>query len=247
MKDNFSEQATRYAQYRPTYPAALVEKLASLAPARQAAWDCGTGNGQLAILLSDYFDWVIATDISQKQLAEAPQRSNITYLIEPAEHTSAPDAAFDLITVAQAIHWFDFEKFYREVNRVLRPEGVLAVIGYGLCRISTKINPIIDNFYTHVVGSYWDPERRYLDEEYKTIPFPYKEIVISGSYLIQYDWSLSTFTNYLRTWSAVRHFQQVNQYDPVVGLEATLVAFWGEGVQKVEFPLLLRVGILKDI
>ncbi|WP_247233494.1 class I SAM-dependent methyltransferase [Telluribacter sp. SYSU D00476] len=247
MKDLFSEQAAHYAQYRPTYPTALVEELASLAPARHTAWDCGTGNGQLAVLLSENFDKVIATDISAQQLLEAPQKHNITYLVEPAERTSAPDSTFDLVTVAQAIHWFSFEKFYGEVNRVLRPGGLLAVIGYGLCRVAPDIDPIIDYFYTHTVGPYWDAERRYLDEEYVTIPFPYKEINLMGAYKIQYDWSLPTFTNYLRTWSAVRHFQRVKQYDPVAGLEEMLVPYWIEGVRSVEFPLLLRIGSREEV
>lgn len=247
MKDNFSDQASLYAQYRPTYPTALVQELALRAPARQAAWDCGTGNGQLAVLLADYFDEVVATDISAQQLSEAPQKRNLIYRTEPAERTSAPSGAYDLITVAQAIHWFDFEKFYGEVNRVLRPDGLLAVMGYGLCRVAPEIDSIIDHFYSRIVGPYWNAERRYLDEGYKTIPFPFKEITLTGAYKIQYDWLLPTFTNYLRTWSAVRHFQRVKQFDPVAGLEEMLGPYWGEGVQSVEFPLLLRIGRREEV
>lgn len=179
MKDNFSAQASAYARFRPTYPPELIAELVALAPARQAAWDCATGNGQVAYALAEYFEEVLATDISAKQLAQARQHPRIQYQLEPAEKCSAPDQSFDLIVVAQAIHWFDFEGFYAEVRRVLRPGGVLALVGYGVFSTeNAALNAVIDHFYREITGPYWDPERRHIDEEYRTILFPFEQITM---------------------------------------------------------------------
>ncbi|MBV9987935.1 MAG: class I SAM-dependent methyltransferase, partial [Chitinophagaceae bacterium] len=176
MKDNFSSQSQNYAQFRPHYPAELFSYLLGLVKERESAWDCGTGNGQVAGVLADHFGLVQATDISQQQLDQAISKPNIHYSVQSAEKTGFADAAFDLITVAQAIHWFRFHEFYSEVKRTLKPGGLLAVIGYGLLRTDAALQQLLDDFYRNTVGVYWDAERRYIDEAYTTIPFPFKEI-----------------------------------------------------------------------
>ena len=243
MKDNFSSQASVYARFRPAYPPALIDHLAALAPGRQYAWDCGAGNGQVAVLLAGHFDRVLATDISEKQLNEAPAHARIRYAREPAEECSAPDGAFDLIVVAQAIHWFDFGRFYAEVRRVLKPEGVLAVIGYGLFQTdSDAVNALIRHFYAEIVGPYWDPERRYIDEAYRTIPFPFPKIALPH-FAMRYRWTFSALTGYLNTWSAVQHYRRECGANPVDAIEPALREAWGGAAERaVEFPLLLRAG-----
>src|SRR5690349_10648465 len=109
--DRFSAQADLYARYRIDYPPELYAFLLATVPRRQRAWDCATGNGQVAAVLAQYFKHVDATDISQAQLDQAAARPNITYQLAPAEHTPFPDNSFALITVAQALHWFDQEAF----------------------------------------------------------------------------------------------------------------------------------------
>lgn len=246
MKDNFSAQAALYARFRPTYPPELVSHLATLTPAHQSAWDCGTGNGQVAFLLAGHFDRVYATDISEKQLLEAPEHPRIRYGLEPAEQCSAPDQAFDLIVVAQAIHWFDFGRFYTEVRRVLRPGGVLAVIGYGLFGTDAPdVDAVVRRFYTGTIGPYWDPERRYIDEGYQTIPFPLEDIRMPD-FALQYRWSLNDLFGYLNTWSAVQHYIRENGENPVALIEAELRQAWGGvGDREVRFPLLTKVGVLR--
>ncbi len=240
MKDNFSHNSKNYRKYRPQYPEELIQYLIQLVTNRGIVWDCGTGNGQLAFALAPYFSRVEATDISPQQMAEANQRENINYSSVPAERTNFPDSIFDLVTVAQAVHWFQFHDFYREVRRVLKPGGIICIIGYGLLRANRETNSIIDHFYNNVVGSYWDPERKYLDNEYKTIPFPFKEREAPQFY-IEYTWSLEQLAGYLRTWSAVNHFRKVQHYDPVKKIEGSLRESFGDkGV--VSFPVLLRVG-----
>jgi ubiquinone/menaquinone biosynthesis C-methylase UbiE len=166
MKDNFSSQSNQYIKFRPSYPEQLYNFLLGLVDNKENAWDCGTGNDQVVLELSKYFDKVYATDISADQIRNAYQRDNIFYKVESAEKTSFPEKIFDLITVAQAIHWFDFESFYREVKRTVKPNGVLAVIGYGLIKTEDDTDKVIDHFHHKIIGSYWDKERKYIDENY---------------------------------------------------------------------------------
>jgi ubiquinone/menaquinone biosynthesis C-methylase UbiE len=177
MSNPFANQSHNYAGYRPVYPDELVEFLATLTKKKQKVWDCGTGNGQLALKLTKHFKEIFATDISAEQIANATAHPQVFYSSRPAEASGFPDNYFDLITVAQAVHWFNFEKFYDEVVRTLKPNGVLALIGYGLFRITPEVNRDIDDFYAFT-GPYWDPERKYLDDRYQTIPFPFNEIKV---------------------------------------------------------------------
>jgi len=243
MKDNFSKQAEIYSKFRPGYPPDLFTFIASLVKNKHAVWDCATGNGQAATELAKHFEQVYATDISEKQLENAVQKSNIIYLKEPAEKTSFEDNHFDLITVAQAIHWFDFDAFYKEVNRTLKPAGVLAVIGYGMLKGDDEINRAIDYFYKDVTGPYWDKERRYLDEGYQTIPFPFREIA-APAFVSKYNWNLGQLTGYLNTWSAVQHYIKQHGHNPVEELEMRLKEHWqADESRLIEFPILLRIGI----
>ncbi|MEO8146084.1 MAG: class I SAM-dependent methyltransferase [Bacteroidia bacterium] len=243
MKDNFSTQAKLYAQFRPSYPKALYDFLFQLIEEKKCGWDCATGNGQIAIELATKFERVYATDISEKQISNAQLKDNIIYKIESAEESSFPDLSFDLITIGQAIHWFDFEKFYAEVNRTLKPKGVIAVIGYPLMQIDKDIDAVIDYFYTDVVGSYWDTERNYLDEHYKTIPFPFKEIK-APTFFAEYDWEFDQLIGFLNTWSAVQHYINKNGSNPVGLSQSKLKKAWGDDEKKkISFEILLRVGV----
>lgn len=240
IKANFSANSSEYAQFRPTYPAELYSFLESLVEQKETAWDCGTGNGQVAGELAKFFKRVEATDISQQQLDNAVKMSNINYSLQPAEKTNFEDNSFDLISVAQAIHWFDFSQFYKEVNRTLKPAGIIAVFGYGLFKSNEQTNELINHFYRKIVGPYWDLERRYLDEEYRSIPFPFEEIQ-SPDLEMEIHWDLEHLIGYLKTWSAVKHFQKKHCYNPVDVISGDLRNAFGErGV--VKLPLFLRVG-----
>ncbi|NCI47836.1 class I SAM-dependent methyltransferase [Sediminibacterium soli] len=242
MKDHFSQDAARYAQFRPQYPLALAIYLSGLISERRAAWDCGTGNGQFAALLADYFDDVFATDISAAQIANAVRKANISYSIQPAETTGFPDRQFTLVTVAQAIHWFDFTAFYREVKRVLQPGGIIAVIGYGLLQTEPHLQQAIDHLYKNTLGSYWHAERRYIDEAYRTIPFPFTEME-APAFDMYFEWTHEQLIGYLNTWSAVKQYTRIHGHNPVEDFEKELPALWkNDTVQTFRFPLLLRIG-----
>ncbi|ENX33118.1 hypothetical protein F889_03053 [Acinetobacter colistiniresistens] len=199
MKDLFSEQSELYQQARPSYPQSMIEAVLLQVKTRARAWDCGAGSGQLTQLIAPYFQQVIATDLSQNQLDQAPALSNVQYLQQAAEHSVFPDRYFDLITVAQAIHWFDFEKFYAEVKRTLKADGLFAVIGYGLIQLDdTDLNQRIDQLYHHTLKGFWDVERRYIDECYQTIPFPFEEISMP-QFQIELSWTGPQLWDYLNT------------------------------------------------
>ena len=242
MKDNFSSQSAEYAVYRPTYPQELYDFLFSLVNEKDAAWDCATGNGQVARILAQHFQKVYATDISEKQLSQALQLPNILYKVESSDRADVPDDSFDLVTVAQAIHWFNFEAFYAEVKRTLKPGGVIAVFGYGLMLIDKKVDQVIHKLYEDILGKYWDSERRYIEEGYKTIPFPFEEVT-APHFQIKTTWSFSQMIGYLNTWSSLQHYKKANERNPLEYLMTELKDAWGDDAEKeVRFPILLRVG-----
>lgn len=243
MKDLFSTGSQLYQQARPSYPQAVVQEILQYVPAKNFAWDAGVGSGQFTQLLAPYFDHIVATDISEQQLQLAPYFENVSYQVQAAEQTSFADKSFDLITVAQAIHWFDFEKFYKEVYRTLKPTGLLAVIGYGMIDVQhAEINRQIQMLYFETLKGYWDVERHYIDEAYTTIPFPFEEIAVT-SLKMQYQWTAAQLLKYLSTWSAVKHYQDKNNASPLVALAEILSQ--QEADLTIEFPILLRLGRLK--
>ena len=165
VKDKFSNQAKIYKKYRPTCPIEIYQEIIQHVKSKDSCWDCGTGNGQVAINLTKYFKTIYATDISQNQLDNAVQHENIIYKVERAERTNFLDNQFDLITIAQAIHWFDFEAFNKEVRRVSKNEGIISIWGYGLLRINPKIDQLINIFYHEIIGPYWNKERKHKTNE----------------------------------------------------------------------------------
>ena len=243
-KDLFSEQAGDYGKFRPAYPREFVAEIASMVQENRHAWDCATGNGQVAALLAGYFDKVTATDISDAQLIEAIKVSNVQYLKSRAEETAFNTNTFDLITVGQAVHWFDFEAFYREAERVCKDGGILAVWGYRLLRFEPRLNDIIDRFYNETVGQFWDEERKHIESSYKNIPFPFSEIQLQREYYISKRFTAESLAGYLGTWSAVQNFRKRKGYDPIDDLLPEIKSVWGDKQQvKIgNFPLFTRIG-----
>ena len=246
FKDHFSTHAAGYAAYRPTYPVALVDYLASLPGALDVALDCGCGTGQLAVLLAGRFNRVVATDASAQQIANAERRDGVEYRVAPAERSGLADASVDLITVAQAAHWFDLEAFYAEVRRIARPQAALALITYGVLHVDEpESETILQNFYANIVGPYWPPERRHVEEGYRSLPFPFTEID-APPLAIEVSWTLPDLLGYVDTWSAVRGAERAVGRASIEAFRAELTRAWGDPQRRetIRWPLSLRVGLL---
>lgn len=255
FKDLFSSNSKEYASSRPTYPRSLFEFLVGLVRYRNLAWDCATGNGQAAVFLSEHFEQVIASDASKEQIENAQPRDNIRYEVFPAEKTTLVDNSIDLITIAQALHWFDLDEFYKEVKRVLRKDdnggdtngsGVIAAWAYGLHSISTEIDNITHLLYEDILGSYWPKERKIVENRYQDISFPFQEIDMPV-FQIELDWTLSELIGYLYTWSSVQKFIEKNNSDPIKQINDDLAAAWGDKNtwhkrRRVVWPIYIRVG-----
>lgn len=243
FEDHFSKQSRLYAQHRPKYPDEIYIYLASIAPGHSLAWDCGTGNGQAAVGLAGHFEKVHATDASADQIALAYPHERVEYCVEPAEHVSLEASSVDLVTVAVAIHWFDFDEFYREVKRVLKPGGVLAAWTYNSVEISPEIDGWIWHYYREIVGEYWPERIRYLEERYETIPFPFEEIP-APRFVMEIDWNLIQLAGFLDSWSATQRYKAQKGAHPLERVWHELRAAWGEETElrRVRWPLHIRIG-----
>jgi ubiquinone/menaquinone biosynthesis C-methylase UbiE len=242
-KDHFSGHADRYEASRPTYPDALFAYLSSLCPRRELAWDCATGNGQAAVALGPYFTTVIATDASQKQIDHGRRRENVQYRVAPADASPLTNASIDLVTVAQALHWFDLPRFYDEVRRVAVPDGIIAVWCYQLHTITSEVDAIVGYYYTNIVGADWPPERRLVEEGYSTLAFPFGEFVPPPFQMV-HQWDLNQVLGYLGSWSATQRYQKRTGIDPLDLIRGALATAWGDPgkTRDVTWPLHLRVG-----
>lgn len=244
FNDHFSRQSAAYSRYRPGYPPALIEFVASCAPSRGVAVDCATGNGQAAVALADHFDAVVAIDASGDQLARALRHPRVTYVRSTVERLPVADASVALVAAAQAVHWFDFARYFAECRRVLVPDGVMAVWTYEKFRIDAAVDAVIDHFYAHTVGRFWPPERRYVEEAYRTLPFPWRERP-APPFKLETRWGLDEVMGYLATWSSVQRYKDANdRQDPLPDLRRRLESLWpADGSARlVAWPIHLRVG-----
>ena len=241
-QDHFSGVAADYARFRPGYPAALFDWLAARTTGHDFAWDCGCGNGQASVPLAERYRRVAATDFSARQIELATPHARIEYRAVPAESSGLPDQSADLVTVAQALHWFDFDRFYAEVRRVLKPEGLFAAWTYQLLRAEPAINDVLADFYANTLGPHWPPERRWVDLAYGGgMPFPFWEIA-TPTFEIRLTWSLEDLLAYLGTWSATARYRQATGHDPIPALGERLAPIWQAGPREIVWPIAMRAG-----
>jgi ubiquinone/menaquinone biosynthesis C-methylase UbiE len=244
FQDHFSEVANRYADFRPHYPAELFDYLATLVPRGSLVWDCACGNGQATLDLAQRFDKVAATDASPEQIASATPHLKVGYQAATAEQSALPDESVGLLTVAQALHWFDFDRFYAEAKRVLKPRGVLAAWAYGINEVEgNAVNELVQDYYSNIVGPHWPPERKLVEEGYRTIPFPFAEIT-PPAFRMEARWTLEQLLGYFSTWSATNRFIKATGRNPLEPLSVSLRGVWGDAKSPrlVTWPLSLRLG-----
>lgn len=220
----------------------MTEYLASLTPGHGLAWDCATGSGQAAIALARYFSRVVGTDASQDQVDQAVSLPNVVYRVEPAERTRFQDGSVDLVTVAQALHWFDLQAFTIEVDRILKKGGILAIWSYGMLRVNNQIDAIIYHLYENRLGSYWPPERSLVEAGYAGLDFSYARLS-EPQLAMKEEWNLKQLVGYLNTWSAVKRYRKEHIHNPVIETRQELLASWGDekNSKAVEWPLTLKV------
>jgi SAM-dependent methyltransferase len=243
FRDHFSGHAAVYAQARPGYPDALFDWLAARCGGRALCWDAGCGNGQASVALAARFDAVFATDPSAAQVASASPHPRVRYAVEPAEACSLGDGAADLVTVAQAFHWFDTTRFCAEARRVLRPGGVVSVWTYAESRVSPAVDAVFDHLHHGLLGADWPPGREHVLSRYRELPFPFEEMS-APDFEMRCDWSLPQYLAYLRSWSAsARHLARTGE-DAVAAIAPAMAVAWGdpETTRPVRWPLSLRTG-----
>jgi SAM-dependent methyltransferase len=240
FKDHFSSHADRYAAFRPTYPEALMQFLADCCEQRRVAWDCATGNGQTALALAPYFERIIATDASAEQLRSAAPHRQVDYRVAFAEHSGIDAGSVDLITVSQALHWFDIDRFFEEAARVLVPGGVLSAWSYELCTVEPGIDAEILAFYRQI-DEYWPPERSMVEDRYRGVELPMPGIA-APEFEMSATWTADAMLGYLGTWSASERYLQARGADPLGEIERPLRALWGPEAREVRWPIALKIG-----
>ncbi|MEK6644276.1 MAG: class I SAM-dependent methyltransferase [Planctomycetota bacterium] len=243
FQDIFSGHAACYAQARPGYPPELFDYLAGFLPRHALAWDVGTGNGQAAVSLATHFDHVIATDASAEQIKHAAPHERIAYRVAVAESADLESSSVDLITVAQALHWFNFDAFYANVRRVLAPDGLLAVWCYTLPSVNEAVDAVMMRLYRDITGPYWPADRKHVEDRYERIPFPFDEIKPKPSFACRLDWTLVEYVNYLTSWSGSQGYKKAHGTDPLDLVRGDFELAWGVETRRfVSWPIHLRVG-----
>ena len=243
FKDHFSTQAKLYAKYRPHYPHELYDFLFSIVPGLKLAWDCATGNGQVAVQLAKRFEQVIATDASESQINNATPAERVTYKVEPAEKTSFANQSVELITVAQALHWFDHDRFFAEVKRVLAPCGIIAVWTYEHFMLPAIPDRLVLKYHDEILKGFWPPERKHVGTRYEDIPFPFEEIE-TPPFQMKHRWKFEQLLGYLGSWSASQNFYEAKGYNPLDEIRDELLSHWGnpEETKEITWNIPIKVG-----
>ena len=243
FKDHFSVAASGYAAHRPVYPRAVAEALGARSPGRSLVWDAGCGSGQLSVVLAEVFDQVLATDASAAQIAQAVPHPRVRYAVAPAEVSGLPDGSVDCAVAAQAAHWFDLDAYYREVRRVVRPGGLVALVTYAVMEVDPQIERLVERFYWHTLEGHWPPERRLVEEGYRSLPFPF-EAVEAPPLALEHRWNVEQLLGYVGTWSAVQSLKKAGRGEELERFGAELRAAWGEPEleRRIRWPLSLRLG-----
>lgn len=244
-RSHFTARAGAYRSARPTYPEALYRYLGEVAPGRGRVWDCGTGSGQAALGLAEVFDEVIATDLAQEQLAQAPAHPRVRYEQAPCGEAPLEDASADLVTVATAAHWFDLDAFYAEVRRVLRPRGVIAVWGYGAHALGSEpLEEATRRYAREIIGPYWRSENLdHIDSRYASLPFPFDEFE-APEFAATAKVDLERYLSYLGSWSASQIYLEQRGEDPLDAIRAEMAEAWGapDTAREMTWGLFMRIG-----
>lgn len=225
--NEYSINPQKYLKVRPQYGEEMFKFLHKICPDNKLVWDCATGNGQAAHLLSDYFTTVHATDINPSQLDYAIQKENINYYVADECNAVLNDRSVDLITVATAIHWFDRKKFYKEVERVLKPDGILAIWGYTGKNVNPELDDVLHLIIKKHLMPYYSERIQLAFDGYDAIDFPYERIH-TPSFKTQVDYTFHDLLDYILSWSSSQRYIQKNKVSPIPLFENLLKEAWGD-------------------
>ncbi|MBX9400068.1 class I SAM-dependent methyltransferase [Lysobacter sp. BMK333-48F3] len=249
FKDHFSALARSYAASRPEYPDALFDAIGAHLPAGPVrVWEPGCGSGQATRGLAARYQRVHATEPSAAQIErhwarEAALRGEgkVELAIEPAERCSLDDASVELVAVAQAMHWFERERFFAECERVLVPGGVLAVWAYGDFLAPEGMVEAVEAFRARI-DPYWQPENAEVRDRYAGYAWPFAALPAPELWL-EAEWSLGRWLGYLHSLSAVERCRAATGDDPVALHRTALSAAWGaaEDLRTIQWPLHLHL------
>ncbi len=237
----FNDKSELYEVSRPAYPEALFEYLSTVSPSTESVWDCACGNGQAAVGLARYFDSVKATDISEQQIENAKVHPRVDYTVSVSENTEFSKDTFDLVCVAQALHWFDLDIFWPEVKRVLKPDGVFAAWGYTWPRISPSIDRVFQEVVLDKIEPYWAPQNKLLWDKYKAVNFPFSRLS-PPDIDMKVEWTKEEFIDFVGTFSATRRCIEVAGNGFLKEANEKLGRLWGNGKLVVDLDFVLYVG-----
>jgi hypothetical protein len=239
----FSRESAKYAAGRPGYPADLFAWVANQSPALDQAWDCATGNGQAAVGLANYFGLVVATDLSAEQIAHRLPHPKVRYCVGRAENSGLRGDRFDAVTVGQALHWLQFERFWSEVARTSRVGALFCAWGYDWLDSTAIVNERLVDPIRSELASLWAPNNRILWNGYQVdeVAFPFPRID-APQFVLKMTWSPNQLVRYLSTWSA---FQR-SRSDPAATerINRVIASFYGLVPSEAKLPIRMPLKIL---
>jgi len=249
--DHFSGHSSVYAKFRPGYPQEVYDRILEFGgpdlKQKGIAVDIGCGSGQATKRLHDFFPKVFGIEPSPQQLEQAEQIDGIEYICARAEQTPLPAGEADLITVATAVHWFNLAEFWPEVDRILRPGGIIAIWTNG--ETVTTNNEKADLAYkkfNEKIFSYWAPQNHQVFDKYKDVHIPY-ERKERGYIYSKRSIPLFFFTGFLRTWSAYQSFMKDHPEEKILEeLEEEIKIAYGlsssEEKIEIDWEVILLLG-----
>jgi SAM-dependent methyltransferase len=202
------------------------------------------GSGQASVGLAAAFERVEASDISPAQIALVPAHPRITYRVAAAEASGLKRSSMDAVVVASAIHWLDVPRFNQEVQRVLKPGGLLAWLGYDpLQGAPDTLQQWLDALYHERLQGLWPSERAHVDQRYAGLPFPGISQPIPADWSIPVHWNAAELLGFISTWSALR---RSDDQTLIATLQQEVEALWPANQEclPLYLPLMGRWGLL---
>ncbi|KAL4426897.1 hypothetical protein ABPG74_008821 [Tetrahymena malaccensis] len=239
-------QGQNYDKYRPKYPSKFFDLILKDLNSKESYLDVGCGTGQMLFKLNSHFKIAVGTDLSEKQVSVATEKisnnqnymnvkviqSDANNLISSLQKNSLP-LNYDLVTVGQALHWFEVEKFLQLTQSKILNQNQnsrLAVAAYYWDGFDIDINneqlsgKQIHEQYYNSIKNYYDFDRDNLYSNYKHYPFnKYFEQTSEDSFIEKDIFQLDDLVRYMKTSSAYNTLVEQNSKNPIFEDPTTIV------------------------